>query len=192
MRSPHKLLSPSTVTTENNQVFGFNAPSPLTVSSSSAAVTTLFYSPPSIPEQPEAEFTNGHTYNHTHNDVGGELEYQKKEVRFLSLFSTHSHYYFFFTLFFQNDISKRMVSPAIKASSSHTNQRLSPPTNRPSHLRLSWQQPLPLPVSSNVWRFSQCEMYYYYYLLLIFQIRILFIYLLLPYMVALLIIIIIY
>ena len=100
MRSPHKLLSPSTVTTENNQVFGFNAPSPLTVSSSSAAVTTLFYSPPSIPEQPEVEFTNGHTYNHTHNDVGGELEYQKKEVRFLSLFSTHSHYYFFFTLFF--------------------------------------------------------------------------------------------
>ena len=101
MRSPHKLLSPSTVTTENNQVFGFNAPSPLTVSSSSTAVTTLFYSPPSIPEQPEPEFTNGHAYNHTHNDAGGEFEYQKKEVRFLSLFNTHSHYYFFFTLFFR-------------------------------------------------------------------------------------------
>lgn len=113
MRSPHKLLSPSTVTTENNQVFGFNAPSPLTVSSSSTAVTTLFYSPRSIPEQPEAEFTNGHAYNHTHNDVGGELEYQKKEVRFLTLFHIIiSFLHYFFRMIFQRGwlllLSKRL------------------------------------------------------------------------------------
>ena len=47
LRSPHKHLS--LVTTETNQVFGFNAPSPLTVSST--AGSSFFYTQNTIIEE---------------------------------------------------------------------------------------------------------------------------------------------
>lgn len=59
-RSPHKPLSPQPVTTDSNQVFGFNAPSPL---------TSMAFTSSTRPDHSQPIAMNGHTYYSAHRDL---------------------------------------------------------------------------------------------------------------------------
>ena len=141
-RSPRKgLFSPKNlVVTSSKQVFGFDAPVASTPPSTTSTVTVFpsplvshthndhsrhavangFHTSPTIPV-PYNSPANGHDYNYA---VDGPFHEQNGSKTGQSGFTVE-------------DRSENSVSAAISAKSFHVNRKISPPLNRPEHLRFT-------------------------------------------------------
>ncbi len=142
-RSPRKgLFSPKNlVTASSRQVFGFDAPSsstppttttlpfatllttpPLCHSKHKPVITNGFNASPVVP-MPQNAVADSNDYNYA---VDGPYHQKYQQVGFKT------------GLLGEDSLrSGNSVSPAISAKSMHANRKISPPINRPEHLRFS-------------------------------------------------------
>ncbi len=152
-RSPRKgLFSPKNlVTASSRQVFGFDAPGsstppPTTALPFTTSTTTIFTTPPlshthASHNRHEPMVTNGFSTTSgisvPENSTANELDYN------YAVDGPYHHQDFgqagFKTGLLGEDTQRlgNSVSPAISAKSFHANRKISPPINRPEHLRFS-------------------------------------------------------
>ena len=139
----------------SNQVFGFNAPGPSTPVTTTPPVnlfTTAFSSKPSgghhiyssAKSGPFTQVTTT-TANHkglTHVGFVNTAECRNGHCCTTGLTSPTGR-----TFDEDHETSEHTVSKAISAKSFHTHRKISPPLNRPDHLRFSWQQSMSVSLS---------------------------------------------
>lgn len=148
LRSPRKgFMSPNNLiinggSSSSNQVFGFNAPGPSTPVTTTPPIvnpfTTAFSSKSankhiytSAKSTPFTQVTAAHKQDHTQAWFG------KVECRNGYCCPTGPPSQTGRTFDEDHETSEHTVSKAISAKSFHTNRKISPPLNRPDHLRFS-------------------------------------------------------